>query len=85
MEYPKGRIDPVPNELILDRGSLVQVEVPPMTNIRVDGASGSLQARRGGEFAGRGFYLSREFDWHVVQDGEGYIVLVPTRKTPGSA
>ena len=34
--------------------------------------------RTGGEFAGKGFYVSKDHDWQLIEDSDGLLVLVPT-------
>lgn len=46
----------------------------------VDGNSLALQDRTFGEFAGKSFYLSKQYDWVIGEDDHGETVLVPLRK-----
>lgn len=39
-----------------------------------------IQRRLSGNFAKRGFYLNNYYDWQIVKDNQGSLVLVPTYK-----
>jgi len=40
-----------------------------------------LQIRFGGEYANKGFYLSKNYKWQLVEDEDGALVLLPTKKS----
>jgi len=72
MTYPKGAIVDgagLPDEKIFPRKDLVPIEQVP-----------APVARAGGNFYSLGFFLVAEFDWTIVRDNDGCLVLVPTRK-----
>ena len=39
-----------------------------------------VDRRSGGEFEGRGFYLSGKYNWVIGLDSEGVTILVPLKK-----
>ena len=41
----------------------------------------ALQIRTGGHYAFKGFHLSNNYDWKIVQDEVNDTVLIPTRKS----
>jgi len=40
----------------------------------------SIQVRSGGNLSHKGFYLSDKFNWELVVDNKGQLVLLPTKK-----
>lgn len=39
-----------------------------------------LTVRRGGEYRYKGFYLTPKYNWEIIKDSKGELVLVPTKK-----
>lgn len=54
-----------------------QKEISKMIS-RVKSQCSSVQIRNGGNFAGKGLYLSSFYNWTIETDNEGQLVLVPT-------
>lgn len=42
--------------------------------------SAMIQVRRDGKLANRGFFLHDNYNWQIVEDDQGYMILVPTKK-----
>jgi hypothetical protein len=40
-----------------------------------------FQVRGIGEYKGKGFYLDNDYNWEIVKDSVGHLVLVPTKKS----
>lgn len=48
---------------------------------KVDGCANVIEVRSGGNLENHGFYLNDEdYNWDLVRDNEGVLVLLPTRK-----
>lgn len=42
--------------------------------------STSISVRNNSNFKHKGFYLSDHYNWEIIRDLSGYLVLVPTKK-----
>ena len=42
--------------------------------------NGKLCVRLGGEYANKGFWLEKDYDWEIKTDAFGCLVLIPTKK-----
>ena len=46
---------------------------------KINDLSFRIAVRSDGELAGKGFYLSKEYDWVIVKDSKESLVLVPIK------
>jgi hypothetical protein len=51
-----------------------------LTGFKFDDCSSMLAVRGFGEYENKGFYLDDTFNWEIVKDNYGKLVLIPTRK-----
>jgi hypothetical protein len=84
MGYPKGVIKKEVGEVVEFAPDKL-LSVTPSTGgtgscADIAGESFHISIRSAGEFAGKGFYLSDDYNWFIVKDSSGYLVLVPTKK-----
>ena len=62
----------IPEELVIDEDRLF--------SFNKETQSSFLFVRNYGELAGKGFYLESFYDWRIVKDSEGSLVLIPLKK-----
>jgi len=73
MNYRKGIIKDtdIPGVVQFRECDLINVdlEIVPLLNKRLYG-----------NFKGKGYFLSVNYNWQIIKDDEGHLVLVPTKK-----
>ena len=80
MKYPKAEIKKLSNDNIILIPEEKLIDVKRLQNFRV----GELVSNRsGGNFANVSFWLNGSYDWQIVNDAGGCLVLVPTLKDEG--
>lgn len=81
MIYPKGRIEEEAGnkEIIMQRKKLCNVSINSKNQFLV-GNMASFYVRDSGDFENKAFYLNSLFDWRIIKDLEGCIILVPLKK-----
>ena len=71
MNYPKG---------IINSNEPTGVVVLDERKIVTPGYRGNLEVRTIGNFKGKGYYLDPGYEWQILEDDTGCLVLVCTRK-----
>jgi len=73
VKYLKGVLK---NSLILEENTIEILE----ENTVLPHHLSSLIIRSEGNFKGKGYYLGRDYDWQVIEDDMGELVLLKLRK-----
>jgi hypothetical protein len=80
MKYPKVNII----NTIENAKEVVDINMNKLVDVKgsmlVELESGILEKRSTGNLAGKGVYLGSRYDWVIVKDDQGELVLVPFRK-----
>jgi len=79
MTYLRGKIAIDTEEEVIFRANELQ-ELEHLTNGATIDDKPTIALRSGGIFASKGYWLNEEFDWIIVKDDQGNLVLVPTVK-----
>ena len=75
--YPTGIVNIINNPKP-KHPATIKLDSNKLVNIESD--SGCVVPRTGGNFSGKGFFLSKTYDWSIIKDNMNSIVLVPTNK-----
>ncbi len=64
------------------RPTLVNIfgEQSKYLDLSKEGVSCFISLRIGGKYENKGFYLNDSYNWEIVEDNYGVLVLIPTRK-----
>jgi hypothetical protein len=83
MNYPKIKIiakeEASSDTFVVDRDLLIPIDsdCEPLRGLT---HNAMVEPRRGGCLDGHGFYLIEVYDWKIVRDDRGSLVLVPLKK-----